>query len=128
MKGVNHTDPVPAKQPFLVLTVVQVPCECGKANCSEQWQIEVGGKIDRFITKAKRPTALLMRLCRLLKAGGFVVRGFGSYKGSAGPSHVYRQGVLYARMDKVLETAGLDDPDPEGKSVEVDSPTHIPPW
>ena len=99
----NADNPLPYKQPFLVLTLKG---EKSKAlNCSDHGvvHIDVDGQIEKYITEDNEPTELLVTLCKAFAKSGAVVDSFGCYQGSAGPNMLLRNGVLFVRHKAIEE-------------------------
>jgi len=108
-------NPSPFKQPFLVLSL--------SPDRSREWHVDVNGKIGLYLQprkidgtrvevtdRVKDATELLKNMCRTLKEQGYPVYHVFTYNGSAGPSHILRNGVLFRRMklEAKLETDVLD--------------------
>ncbi len=106
-------NPVPFKQPFLVLQMTPTRTTEG------EWMVDVGGKINMYLTPRKdtppksevsdlvlETTPLLKELCRELKRQGYPVYAVRTYKGSGGPGYILRHGAFFKRME-----AGRDVPE-----------------
>ena len=94
----SEDNPAPFRQPFLEL--VLAGGEATKISPrSSVFHIDVGGKIEKYITKEHRPTELLIGLCKAFAKAGVVVTEFNRYKGSAGPAAVLLNGALFYRVD-----------------------------
>lgn len=113
----THDNPSPFRQPYLVLRVRR-----GKRARWVDWWIDVDSQIHLYIRpwRPEEPTELLLELCRLLTSHGYVVGKYNSYVGSAGPSHILRNGALFRRMHDTFEQDA--DPDPAGKTVQHFTP------
>ncbi len=74
----------------------------------DNWMIDVGGNIQRFIKGGKvtveeknridESTELLKEILDSFKKQGKIVRHVGTYHGSAGPGYIYRGNVFFKRM------------------------------
>jgi hypothetical protein len=103
-------------QPFLELTLAGT---ASKSLSSEGVMfIDVGGRIDDFITDKNEPTELLVRLCKRIAKAGAVVTSFQRYAGSGGASHMLRGDALFARM------ATIDQPPKETLAYEYRVPVY----
>ena len=103
-------NPVPFKQPFLY-----VRFKDSKFNgCSSGWCIDVNGNIGKYIKGKRvitttmtnymdRATDLLKEILDEFKAADREVIHVGTYRGSAGPTHILRNGAIFRRIH-------LDDP------------------
>lgn len=94
--------PLPFVQPLLELTLAGDKAE-DLAPGSSSFYIDVGGEIDMYITKANRPTDLLVDLCKAIARSGAVVTSYTRYEGSAGPNVIMRNGTLFYRMKSIEE-------------------------
>lgn len=129
MFAMNRSDPLPFKQPFVELHLVGERPD-GKPEY-RHYLIDVDGRSDLFVRYEEdltpKPTDLFLRLCRLIETKiSFHVHRFGLYVGSAGPSHVYRYGILFSRMEELERGFPYkfeeDDPDPDGETIEIELP------
>ncbi|MFA6458979.1 MAG: hypothetical protein WCV79_01095 [Candidatus Paceibacterota bacterium] len=71
--------------------------------------MDINAEVKKYIQR-KKPTALLQTVCNHLAAHGYTVVKFGTYTGSAGPSHVLRNGAFFRRMHEELEVCKVDEP------------------
>lgn len=113
----SHDNPSPFRQPFLVLRVRR-----GKRGKQVDWWIDVDSQVHEYFPpwKPEEPTKRLLELCRLLASRGYIVEKYKSYIGSAGPSHILRNGALFKRMSDEFERH--EDPDPDGEAVKGFTP------
>ncbi len=107
----NAENPSPFVQPFLVLRFRE------KEKGHEIfWHIDVGGEIDKYLYIEGDVCAEVVEGSTILKGGiifmkpllekligelansGLHVERVGSYVGSAGPSHIMRQGAIFKRI------------------------------
>lgn len=115
-------NPSPFRQPFLILKIRRGEGEAAKWDT---WHIDVDSQVHEYVRPwaLQEPTERLLALCRLLASRGYVVEKYGSYIGSAGPSHILRHGALFKRMGDEFERH--DDPDPSGEAVgEITPPVY----
>lgn len=103
----NADNPLPFKQPFLVLNLMGDKSKV--LNCSDHStvHIDVDGQIEKYISEDDKPTELLVELCKAFAKSGAVVGSFGRYLGSAGPNMLLRNGVLFVRH-KAIEEPPVD--------------------
>ena len=87
----DPNSPSPFMQPFLVLVFGD--------NASDEWYIDVDGKVDLYVQE-KHPTPLLAELCSLIHSRGLTVKQFWLYEGSAGPTHIFRNGAIFRRENE----------------------------
>lgn len=93
--------PCPFVQPLL-----EIRCNDPDGTCL---YIDVNGEIDAFMDPVtKTGTPALTTLCQTIRLIGFTPQYHHPYIGSGGPSHLYRNGVLFSRME---EWEGQDLPD-----------------
>jgi len=91
-------NPLPFAQPFLELTLGGEQLE-NVAPKGFLCLIDVGGQIEKYITKKNTPTRRLIDLCKSFAKAGVVVKTYTRYNGSAGPHAILRNGALFYRMD-----------------------------
>ncbi|MFA6295298.1 MAG: hypothetical protein WC666_02640 [Candidatus Paceibacterota bacterium] len=120
MLELDNGNPTPFKQPFLCLKLKR------RRN---GWYVDVDGMLDLYVTHDHKPTPLLIKLCARLRDCGYIVTHFGTYKGSAGPSHILRAGYLFVRMSDKLEPRSVlcdkkEEPTP-GKTQKEQKPLEL---
>lgn len=107
----NPQNPLPLKQPFLTFHLKE----------RDPWFVEVGGKIALYLNTspevkdsklAERATPLLKEIARELANHGILITNVNLYIGSAGPSHVLRNGVFFERLSR-LNRPVYEQPDME---------------
>ena len=94
-----------AKCPFLFLGVRILGPKAGskgRLKVDTFWSADVDGRVGRFFhQRSMRPTELLLELCRNIEKGSSGRRrviSYGKYSGPSGPTHIFRNGVLFERM------------------------------
>lgn len=102
----NADNPVPYKQPFLVLTLKGDKSKELNSVDNSSVNIDVDGQIEKYITEDNKPTDLLVELCKAFAKSGAVAVSFGRYQGSAGPNMLLRNGVLFVRHKAIEEPPG----------------------
>lgn len=71
------------KRPFLCLRIYD--------NGWSSWYLDVGGNIRKYFSPVlKKPTSLLLGLCKMLASRGCKVYSFGEYRGRGWPLYVVR--------------------------------------
>lgn len=104
----NPISPGPFQQPFLIL----------HTTTHEYWHVDVGGLIDKYFDVPEPGTTtgqlntdhaspLLKDLCKRLRTQGISVHKVSTYTGSAGPSHILKNGVFFKRMGADVQGSDL---------------------
>ena len=109
-------DHVPFKQPFLVLYTNDTGAQSGDGS----WYVDVNGEVSRYVDLERfektlpeglgmreiglrehdlreTTTPVLKKLARELAENGIFIEAVGLYSGSAGPSHILRNGAVFSR-------------------------------
>lgn len=109
MLTLNPQNPLPLEQPFLTFHLKE----------GDPWFVEVGGKTTLYLDSssksselAVRATPLLKEIARELASHGILITNVELYTGSAGPSHVLRNGVFFERLSS-LNRPVYEQPDTE---------------
>ena len=89
-------------QPFLCISIVS-------QGEDQSWFIDIDGKIHQYISPKNKCRKALVELCKMLASNGFMVNYYGSYAGSAGPSHILRCGAIFSRMNEEFESKSSEE-------------------
>lgn len=99
----NPRNPSPFIQPFLYLKVKK------NNGIYEVWWVDVGGKVKKYINCKRirhdettnylgQTTKLMEEIMASFRELGHEIAHLGSYTGTAGPSHILRNGAFFKRM------------------------------
>jgi len=105
----SSDNPDPFKQPFLVITFVD---RGDHSDVVHDWHVDVDGQIQKYFegftertlewappyNSMHRATPLLRSIVEYFASRGMEVSRVATYAGSAGPSHVLRNGAFFKRM------------------------------
>jgi hypothetical protein len=105
----SRDNPAPFKQPFLVISFKDQKIH---GNVADGWHVEVDGQIQKYFegftertlewappfNSMHRATPLLKSIVEYFASRGMEVASVATYAGSAGPSHILRNGKFFQRM------------------------------
>lgn len=105
----QNDNPSPFKQPFLVITFKDRKIH---GNVADGWHVDVDGQIEKYLegftertlewcppfNKMDRATPLLRSILEYFAGRGMEIIRVATYAGSAGPSHILRNGAFFERM------------------------------
>lgn len=113
----NPENPSPFEQPFLVLRFGE------SLNETEWWHVDVDGMIERYIHGGLKATGShvdrthdatdhMLDMMKEFERRGIPIRFIGTYNGSAGHTHVLRNGAFFKRMKLVEDSVSVENSKP----------------
>ena len=111
-RPLNPDSPCPFKQPFLVINFGREGNKMSDGvEVADGWHVDVDGQIEKYISGYTRSldfappannidhaTPLMLGLLGYFMSRGKKVLSITGYVGSAGPSHILRNGAFFERM------------------------------
>lgn len=104
----DEGNPSPFKQPFLVISFKDRKVH---KDIADGWHVDVDGQLEKYIegyehtiafappaNRLDRATPLMRSIVEYFASRGMEIRAIAGYRGSAGPSHILRNGAFFERM------------------------------